>query len=956
MSYLSTPRLQFAGQFQADPSTVNNDPEHFNTKTFQTNFQEYGSGASNGWWNPKGTGAWRLVGCTVQRVYYNDGTWCDDPTLDPIIGMSITGADRRVEGKIVDLDSENQSVSQLWGFQVLLNPGGPGISFQSDFEVAAFGDLWGRCLTGGGDERYAALYQSQLHIKKWVNDGSSRYLTELAKTFNGNDAVGSSLSIKFNIDGFMMDVSQPASFTIGRISGAIGPVAATSAPFPAEPKHFVYGRTLTPTSGPMAYNYAYAQIVGNNLYVDLGNSLTTLTPGGPFQDQGRLHLAIMPATGDPQVIGEIRYLDCDWYNKTAGISCFTLTDDQLYSAQRNPLAILSVGPFGGPLFLEASNGYSVRADEYVFRVDPPAKEGDPATQISTTFYATAFGSPLPNVKVYTILDPSILIAYVYQGPIPGPTKVNTPADAFTFPAYVTTTTNGTVDLPISVKDPGNPRGYIDGQVYAISYQIGSAPAIGAIQNGNQLISALVFSRYTPPNKPNWLMDVQPIFQQYADLYPVMKPIVDLGNYASVRQKRYILQNVFNADISDPNYMPVTRDLSTAKRNMLIQWLQDDELTYMDLSSVDDLKKALQIAIELEHSTIPPYLTALYSIKPGANQEVAALINSVVMEEMLHMAQASNILIAIGGTPTLNNADFIPAYPGPLPGGLRADLTVNLKRCSIEQVRDCFMSIEEPEDPLKVKLKLLFPQLFNKPQQNTIAQKGVGPQQLPIETVYTIGWFYDEIKDALKLLSQQGKLTFGNTADQITEWRGTGILHLVTDLDSALAGIDEIKEQGEGNNQDPYDADAELAHYYKFAEIVHGKRLVQVGETYLYAGATIPFDPAGVWPTTDNPRLVNFPDGSKAKLLALRFANTYQSLLNALNTTFNSTAAYNKLPVSDQSQMTQTQFKTKCLHEAIGIMFSMQIQAQDLVQTPSGNNDGLTAGPVFQIAQPMIPGE
>ena len=29
MSYLSVPRLVFVGQFQADPSTVNNDPEHF---------------------------------------------------------------------------------------------------------------------------------------------------------------------------------------------------------------------------------------------------------------------------------------------------------------------------------------------------------------------------------------------------------------------------------------------------------------------------------------------------------------------------------------------------------------------------------------------------------------------------------------------------------------------------------------------------------------------------------------------------------------------------------------------------------------------------------------------------------------------------------------------------------------------------------------------------------------
>jgi hypothetical protein len=33
MSYLGLPRLTFAGQFQADPSTVNNDPEHFDSGT-----------------------------------------------------------------------------------------------------------------------------------------------------------------------------------------------------------------------------------------------------------------------------------------------------------------------------------------------------------------------------------------------------------------------------------------------------------------------------------------------------------------------------------------------------------------------------------------------------------------------------------------------------------------------------------------------------------------------------------------------------------------------------------------------------------------------------------------------------------------------------------------------------------------------------------------------------------
>ena len=37
---------------------------------------------------------------------------------------------------------------------------------------------------------------------------------------------------------------------------------------------------------------------------------------------------------------------------------------------------------------------------------------------------------------------------------------------------------------------------------------------------------------------------------------------------------------------------------------------------MAIRTVEDLREHLQWAIELEHSTLPPYLTALYSIRDG----------------------------------------------------------------------------------------------------------------------------------------------------------------------------------------------------------------------------------------------------------------------------------------------------------------------------------------------------
>ncbi len=57
-----------------------------------------------------------------------------------------------------------------------------------------------------------------------------------------------------------------------------------------------------------------------------------------------------------------------------------------------------------------------------------------------------------------------------------------------------------------------------------------------------------------------------------------------------------------------------------------------------------------MAIKLEHATIPPYLTALYSIKPDprkSNHDSYNIIRAVAVEEMLHLTLAANLLNAVG---------------------------------------------------------------------------------------------------------------------------------------------------------------------------------------------------------------------------------------------------------------------------------------------------------------------
>lgn len=892
MSYLNLPRLVFAGQFQADVSTVNNDPEHFNTARFRSNYQLPGSGASNGWWNPNGTGAWRFRNCVVTSVVYRDGSTCSDPNLDPVIGLAVNGSDTRVEGKLVDLDSEQQMVSEIWGFSVNLGSADAGVGFKSRFAVAPFADIWVCYPAGQPDSFFSAYYQSVLEQVQVIGVGTSRFLSELLQD---KTQTPDQFSIKFNVDGFD-DSMDTADFTFGRVVGSIGLREA------GEPRHFVPGRRLWAVPGQTA-NDAIGQIKGNVLTLDLGNSLPTKAAGGARADSGSLTIALLPNASAPQLLAEVNYQAPGWYESTAGIVSINLNDAQLKSAQQTPLGLVQNGV--QPLLAEASNGQWVRADQFVYRFNPPE------TAV-VKFYATSFGQPLANAQISLTYDPSAMAGQTTQGPAPGPQQVGVPQSALLFNNTINTGSDGVAEMTLRSSNPGNPRGYIDGQVYGVTYQLGSVPPpLGSVSNGALTLNALVFSGYDIPAVPDWMSDVRPIFQQYADLYPIMHKIVDLSNYASLTSRISALKNVFKAPVSDPNYMPVTRDLSTRKREMLLKWL--DYPVYMELDSVTDLHQALQQAIELEHATIPPYLTALYSIKPGANVEVAQLIRSVVMEEMLHMALVSNLMISIGGTPSFNRPKFVPIYPGSLPGGLRADLTVRLRKCSIDQLR-AFMSIEQPD-------KVIEPEHYRAKPGN------------PVDTSkFTIGWFYDEIKVALTNLSNAGQISFGNADKQVTTWHGPGKLFAITSLADACRAIDEIKRQGEGAGpRHPGDGDGELSHYYKYAEIVYGHRLVKKEQGFAYDGEEIPFDPNGVWPMMDDPNLAVYPKGSRARVLQEQFARTYQALLNGLHIAFNG--------------------EPDKLGEAVGLMFSLQLAAQQLMETPSGLDDGTTAGPSFQLPFP-----
>ncbi len=323
---------------------------------------------------------------------------------------------------------------------------------------------------------------------------------------------------------------------------------------------------------------------------------------------------------------------------------------------------------------------------------------------------------------------------------------------------------------------------------------------------------------------------------------------------------------------------------------------------------EGLYKALQTAIELEHSTIPPYLYALYSLDPARNASIHQLIFSIVTQEMLHMSLACNILNAIGGKPVIDRPRFIPHYPGPLPGSVEQGLIVGLSGFTKPLVKDTFMVIEEPEDPLN------FP---------------VRPGALAAAPHETIGEFYDRIKREIIEISKHRNIFTGDRRKQLTV--GFSDLIPVTDVDSAVQAINLIVEQGEGTTTSPLDPEDQPAHYYRFAEIYYGKKLIRnlnprPGEpAFVYGGAPIHFDPKGVTPLVTNPKAKDYPAGSQAADTNNNFNFTYTSMLKSLHQVFNG--------------------QPDRIAPAVALMESMKLQVRYLTTVEVGN--GLFAGPTFE---------
>ncbi|UUU44284.1 hypothetical protein [Streptomyces sp. NBC_00162] len=364
MSYLQFPRLHFSGRFVFDPSTVNNDPRHFNNDTFQPRFHRRSRSAKDGWWNPRGSASFRLRGCRVTSVVGADGRLVTSGAIEPVVGGSLMDDGDRVSAKIQDLDPVQQGVSQIWGLGLRLFDSGQRPVLYGDFRHASFVDLWARCPQATGLDGYSAAYQSVIRLSPDQTDtGSSTFLKELVESTADDE-----LSIKFMLDGYEADWDSPR-FGTGRIVGSIGPTAS------GEPRHFTAARRLrSPAEGGPLMD-APCRIDGQDrLHIDLGNSVPTSTPGGPPLDSiGLLQVVALPkGGGEPDVLAQLGPLDDRFLTERAGIATIQLGQGKATFSDRR----LALRTLDGTVLLEENSDASfARADDVVFRVYPPVQAG-----------------------------------------------------------------------------------------------------------------------------------------------------------------------------------------------------------------------------------------------------------------------------------------------------------------------------------------------------------------------------------------------------------------------------------------------------------------------------------------------------------------------------------------------------------------------------------------------------
>ena len=985
-------------------------------------------------------------------------------TDDPIVGQPVVNNIDFPFAKIVDLDVDCQGRSAIYGMQfgvqgdsslLFYGKWTPNIIAQNMLpRVACFSDIDDcELIYSPGGESFSAQSMTTITDIEWnVEPAMGSFLEDFKAAF---DATG--------MNKLVVRITQYAyryggdDASLGHVVGVIGIPSDTDTlnvpgdrfmiPTDSIPDGLDYelcgdckynGNDVDQTKTPwMAQAPFKVDLASEEVHVDLSLSLI-MDNSLNIRDIGTLQLGIFYEELDCVELIEDElhgYTSSSTYSKFGAMYDRKLETAKLVEdIQNNPLVVVQVstgiaGDQSKPMcsdqalpsmkssssdsavILLKEEPYFVRSKGlYVGRFDQTDEYPNPNIQ---EVYITKFGVPATGVT------PTVTLKVTPRPPIPvhGVLAEYLEYDETTGIAKFSYSRNKTLDMPaireygyeVCSAYDGDTRTTIpiDGQVYYFLYGI---EGHNSFSPAEPVFLSHTDVHYTRPY--TWVKDVSPILSLFAHIVPMMKTILDMSSYTDVTRPHNIniLDKALRLDFHDPSYMPTTRNLSPAKRDMILEWLAyplyDDtcelqgiidrsapskdggieipdrceapELNFNEFPTAKDsrlfsfykaragsrcsnaeiskasnsvpiperplflhkkngrnagkdisdllmcskrnIARQLQTALQLEWSTIPVYLTSLYSIMDGCNDEIYDLIRSAVMQEMLHFSLVGNMLIALGEVPQIDHPNIAPSYPGQLPGCVIPELEVTLEKLSRAHIHDVFMVIELP------------------------VETKVGGD-LDYGDLYTIGAFYDEIKGCLQRRLDEGKdeIFDDTTVDYQVKWPSWGALSRVGNLipilntSSAIEAINVIVSQGEGATMlTPKDIDdATLAHFFRF-EQVYCKRHLEKREddTYAYSGYQIPFNVDGIFNMRPNPSTDNVPVNTICYTESRMFHQTYRNFLRQLQ------LAFNGRPSDEGVGEPQDFFR------AVQLMEALQLNAKRLMRIEFDSSEHTTCGPVW----------
>jgi CDGSH-type Zn-finger protein/uncharacterized Fe-S cluster protein YjdI len=231
---------------------------------------------------------------------------------------------------------------------------------------------------------------------------------------------------------------------------------------------------------------------------------------------------------------------------------------------------------------------------------------------------------------------------------------------------------------------------------------------------------------------------------------------------------------------------------------------------------EDLLYLLSEASEIEHNLMCCYLFAAWSMKRGEIDGLSAIeakavqnwkraVTSVAVEEMVHLALASNLMVALGGAPHFSRPNF-PITAGYHPSGVVVELA---RFC--HDTLDHFIYLERPEGNAT-------PDAQSFVHASDYARIKTAGRLMPGSQDYdTVGHLYRAIRAGILHLSQtlgEQVLFCSDPTSQLSQ-QDVSLpgLDVVTNVASACRAIDTIVEQGEGAP-----GHSEAGHYARFIGI------------------------------------------------------------------------------------------------------------------------------------------